>query len=241
MVVSAPLAARRESNVFTVVRPQPVGCSRAATSCAVSGCCVHNTSITCHSASLIRSDMIDTRVVYICNRCIDYRCSRQALLCGGGTLLRLANLLVDEWPDCLTNRAWRWQAGAGFCGYDVMVACQLPKLNARVRFPLPAPSQPGERACRAPTGAISAGDQKRRPSGRLFRVSSDGVAPPRSSFVLPASKADSAAPPPAAPYSAASPNGGRLCPNSRSNSAAASTMFVPGPKIATVPTDFRKS
>ena len=24
-------------------------------------------------------------------------------------------------------------------GYDVMVACQLPKLNARVRFPLPAP------------------------------------------------------------------------------------------------------
>lgn len=25
------------------------------------------------------------------------------------------------------------------CGYDVMVACQLPKLNARVRFPLPAP------------------------------------------------------------------------------------------------------
>ncbi len=25
-------------------------------------------------------------------------------------------------------------------GYDVMVACQLPKLNARVRFPLPAPS-----------------------------------------------------------------------------------------------------
>ena len=25
-------------------------------------------------------------------------------------------------------------------GYDVMVACQLPKLNARVRFPLPAPT-----------------------------------------------------------------------------------------------------
>ena len=25
-------------------------------------------------------------------------------------------------------------------GYDVMVACQLPKLNARVRFPLPAPA-----------------------------------------------------------------------------------------------------
>src|SRR3546814_19188979 len=24
-------------------------------------------------------------------------------------------------------------------GYDVMVACQLPKLNARVRFPLPPP------------------------------------------------------------------------------------------------------
>ena len=24
-------------------------------------------------------------------------------------------------------------------GYDVMVACQLPKLIARVRFPLPAP------------------------------------------------------------------------------------------------------
>jgi hypothetical protein len=24
-------------------------------------------------------------------------------------------------------------------GYDVMAACQLPKLNARVRFPLPAP------------------------------------------------------------------------------------------------------
>jgi hypothetical protein len=24
-------------------------------------------------------------------------------------------------------------------GYDVMVACQLPKLDARVRFPLPAP------------------------------------------------------------------------------------------------------
>src|SRR3546814_20444043 len=24
-------------------------------------------------------------------------------------------------------------------GYDVMVACQLPTLNARVRFPLPAP------------------------------------------------------------------------------------------------------
>ena len=28
------------------------------------------------------------------------------------------------------------------CGYDVMVACQLPKLNARVRFPLPAPTIP---------------------------------------------------------------------------------------------------
>lgn len=26
-------------------------------------------------------------------------------------------------------------------GYDVMVACQLPKLNARVRFPLPAPAK----------------------------------------------------------------------------------------------------
>ena len=103
------------------------------------------------------------------------------------------------------------------------------------------PSQRRERACRAPTGARSAGDQKRRPSGRLFRVSSDGVAPPRSSFLLPAFKADSAAPPPAAPYSTASPNGGRLGPSSRSNSAAASTMFVPGPKIATVPTDFRKS
>ena len=37
------------------------------------------------------------------------------------------------------------------------------------------------------------------------------------------------------------PNGGKLCPNNRSNSAAASTIFVPGPKIATVPTDFRKS
>ena len=28
-------------------------------------------------------------------------------------------------------------------GYDVMVACQLPKLNARVRFPLPAPVSAG--------------------------------------------------------------------------------------------------
>lgn len=26
------------------------------------------------------------------------------------------------------------------CGYDVMVACQLPKLIVRVRFPLPAPT-----------------------------------------------------------------------------------------------------
>ena len=28
------------------------------------------------------------------------------------------------------------------CGYDVVAACQLPKLNARVRFPLPAPNHP---------------------------------------------------------------------------------------------------
>ena len=25
-------------------------------------------------------------------------------------------------------------------GYDVVVACQLPKLNVRVQFPLPAPA-----------------------------------------------------------------------------------------------------
>ena len=35
--------------------------------------------------------------------------------------------------------------GARPGGYDVMVACQLPKLNARVRFPLPAPKS---RPCR---------------------------------------------------------------------------------------------
>ena len=31
-------------------------------------------------------------------------------------------------------------------GYDVMVACQLPKLNARVRFPLPAPTPNGSQS-----------------------------------------------------------------------------------------------
>ncbi len=36
--------------------------------------------------------------------------------------------------------AWCYLPASG--GYDVMVACQLPKLNARVRFPLPAPIPP---------------------------------------------------------------------------------------------------
>lgn len=36
----------------------------------------------------------------------------------------------------IDQRCYRDASG----GYDVMVACQLPKLNARVRFPLPAPS-----------------------------------------------------------------------------------------------------
>ena len=38
--------------------------------------------------------------------------------------------------DCRRDAAHGIECGRG---YDVMVACQLPKLIARVRFPLPAP------------------------------------------------------------------------------------------------------
>jgi hypothetical protein len=31
--------------------------------------------------------------------------------------------------------------GAQVCGYDVMAACDLPKVDAWVRFPLPAPTK----------------------------------------------------------------------------------------------------
>ena len=72
----------------------------------------------------------------------------------------------------LTKPARRWQADAVSCGYDVMVACQLPKLNARVRFPLPAPSKPALRAWRTK-------HFDRRPEkatfGWFFRLSSNGL------------------------------------------------------------------
>lgn len=44
-------------------------------------------------------------------------------------------------------------------GYDVMVACQLPKLNARVRFPLPAPApdRNRQRWARASAGSRASG------------------------------------------------------------------------------------
>lgn len=51
----------------------------------------------------------------------------------------LAGADADGAPEPLTTRkACAYLQASG--GYDVMVACQLPKLNARVRFPLPAPS-----------------------------------------------------------------------------------------------------
>jgi hypothetical protein len=40
-------------------------------------------------------------------------------------------------------------------GYDVMVACQLPKLIARVRFPLPAPAFLGHNSIPGGTAAMS--------------------------------------------------------------------------------------
>ena len=54
-------------------------------------------------------------------------------------------------------------------GYDVMAACQLPKLNARVRFPLPAPTfTPRENASTASgpaPGSSSRGRRRREPWG----------------------------------------------------------------------------
>jgi len=47
--------------------------------------------------------------------------------------------LCIKWRDEGVGSACR---GNFIGGYDVMVACQLPKLNARVRFPLPAPLAP---------------------------------------------------------------------------------------------------
>ena len=42
-------------------------------------------------------------------------------------------------PTLDTSRILADDSAQAIRGYDVMVACQLPKLNARVRFPLPAP------------------------------------------------------------------------------------------------------
>jgi hypothetical protein len=65
-------------------------------------------------------------------------------------------------------------------GYDVMAACQLPKLDARVRFPLPAPGiEPmrstagSELATKAePRGRAGAG----KDPGARIRVPSDCLA-----------------------------------------------------------------
>ena len=49
----------------------------------------------------------------------------------------------------------------GPCGYDVTVACQLPKLDVRVRFPLPAPvssahpRSPRNRSKPGPAGLVA--------------------------------------------------------------------------------------
>src|SRR5262245_58001225 len=52
-------------------------------------------------------------------------------------LLRLTRQSMIALSDCRPPRGRANQHASG--GYDVMAACQLPKLNARVRFSLPAP------------------------------------------------------------------------------------------------------
>ncbi len=54
--------------------------------------------------------------------------------------IRQPNLRVG--PDCrsrVTMLEPEGSPGAQVCGYDVMAACDLPKVDAWVRFPLPAP------------------------------------------------------------------------------------------------------
>ncbi len=43
-------------------------------------------------------------------------------------------------PPGVLNGPERCPINQDSCGYDVTVACQLPKLDVRVRFPLPAPN-----------------------------------------------------------------------------------------------------
>jgi hypothetical protein len=50
-------------------------------------------------------------------------------------LLRARRPLTGDAESVNSTRHAGWLK----CGYDVVAACQLPKLNARVRFPLPAP------------------------------------------------------------------------------------------------------
>ena len=87
-------------------------------------------------------------------------------------------------------------------GYDVMVACQLPKLIARVRFPLPAPAltttqpRPGE-ACDAPRSRRFPPGRNNHPawqgtrdgqSGRMTVLSRPDVSPdcrPERNFIRP--------------------------------------------------------
>src|SRR6476646_5156339 len=82
--------------------------------------------------------------------------------------------------SALTAFAGEPNGMAGDRGYDVVAACQLPKLNARVRFPLPAPAWPvrgtglwRERARRAATeighagGMTIFGAHGRRPGDNL--------------------------------------------------------------------------
>src|SRR5690349_16347851 len=76
----------------------------------------------------------------------------------------------------LTTVAGELNEAAGAGGYDVMVACQLPKLNARVRFPLPAPAfAPAELQL-----ASHAQFQRRLPAEALAKVGRSQMGIPRS-------------------------------------------------------------
>ncbi len=147
---------------------------------------MHRTKTVAHSA--IEGDSgFGSYVAWQSPRFIGWFCAKQttAAACPCQPPRGAAHASVTRAPAGILNGPERCPINQDSRGYDVTVACQLPKLDVRVRFPLPAPnSSANPRSPRSgskpgPAGPVAPGSLG-AVAGAVFERDGCSIAKPES-------------------------------------------------------------